>query len=57
MLAEQPSKGRKCDDLRQGYIKYRTGRHDIYFCEIQTGIEIVRILHQKMDVDRHLRCY
>ena len=54
LLAEDPAKGRKCDDIRQGYFKYGVGKHFIYFRNMEAGIEIVRILHQRMDVDRHL---
>ena len=54
LLSEHPTKGRKCDNIRQGYLKYRVGRHLIYFCKMPTEIEIVRILHHRMDADRHL---
>ncbi len=54
LLAENPNKGKKCDHVIQGYFKYTVGKHDIYFRKIETGIEIVRILHQRMDVKKHL---
>lgn len=53
-LATNPSSGRSCDEIRQGYRKSRTGRHVIFYKQATYGIEIVRILHQSMDVDRHL---
>ena len=42
-------------DVRKGYRKVRTGSHVIFFKVTRNGvIDAVRILHQKMDFDRHL---
>ena len=42
-------------DVRKGYRKVRSGSHVIFFKVTQGGIlDVVRILHQKMDFDRHL---
>ncbi|TRO95962.1 type II toxin-antitoxin system RelE/ParE family toxin [Glycocaulis profundi] len=41
-------------DIRQGYRKARVSAHMIWFREREGVIEIVRILHARMDVDRHL---
>ena len=42
-------------DVRKGYRKVRSGSHVIFFKVAQGGIlDVVRILHQKMDFDRHL---
>ena len=42
-------------DVRKGYRKVRTGSHVIFFKVTRNGvIDVVRILHQKMDFDRHL---
>jgi toxin ParE1/3/4 len=53
-LSELPGKGRKCDHIIFGYRSYRVGKHVIYFRQLENDIEIVRILHERMDVDRHL---
>jgi toxin ParE1/3/4 len=53
-LAELPSLGRSCDDIRPGYRRYSEGSHTIFYREATGGIEIVRILHGRMDPDRHL---
>jgi len=37
-------------DVRKGYRKIRVGSHVIFF---SGGIDVVRILHQKMDFERH----
>lgn len=42
-------------DVRKGYRKVRSGSHVIFFRVSSDGvIDVVRILHQKMDFDRHL---
>ncbi len=54
-LADEPLKGRDCSDIRDGYRKYSAGRHVIFYHQIPIDtIEIVRILHDRMDVERHL---
>ncbi len=53
-LAIHPEKGRACDDIREGYRKYDIGKHIVFYRPTLKGIEIVRILHQRMDPDRHL---
>ncbi len=42
-------------DVRKGYRKVRAGSHAIFFKVNRADIvAVVRILHQKMDFDRHL---
>lgn len=53
-LADHPEKGRACDDIREGYRKYDIGKHIVFYRLTLKGIEVVRILHQRMDPDRHL---
>jgi toxin ParE1/3/4 len=55
-LAENPAgKGRDCGDIRPGYRKHRAGQHVIYYRPVDAGcIEIVRVLHGRMDAERHL---
>ena len=51
-LSNNPKHGVKIDDIREGYYKYRIGRHLIFYRMIsEHDIEIVRILHQKMDIE------
>ena len=40
--------------VRAGYCKTLIGRHAIYFQVRGKVIAIIRILHQSMDVERHL---
>lgn len=41
-------------DVRPGYLKYSVGAHVVYFREVGAGIVVVRVLHGRMDVRRHL---
>lgn len=41
-------------DIREGYFKYLIGAHVIFYRAEGDGIDIVRVLHQRMDVSRHL---
>lgn len=40
--------------IRPGYFKLRAGSHVLFYRITGTNLEIMRILHQRMDVDRHL---
>ena len=31
LLAQEPDRGRPCDEIRQGYRKYYVGRHVIFY--------------------------
>ena len=53
-VAEHPRQGRACDDIRPGYFKIGSGSHLVFYRLTSKGIEVVRILHQSMDIDRHL---
>ncbi|MDX1734861.1 MAG: type II toxin-antitoxin system RelE/ParE family toxin, partial [Halioglobus sp.] len=51
-LAETPQIAIKVDAIREGYGKIPQGSHVIYFRKSDThSIEIIRVLHKRMDVD------
>ena len=52
--AEAPQSGRGCDDVRPGYFKRQAGAHVLFYRPEGQTVDIVRILHQRMDFDRHL---
>ena len=54
-LVDNPLIGRACDEVRPGYRKQAAGSHTLYY-RIAHGnvIDVTRILHQRMDADRHL---
>jgi len=54
LLAEEPQRGKACDDIRPGYRKYHVGRHLIFYRHSTEGLEIIRILHDRMDVEAYL---
>jgi len=54
-LADGRRRGRAVDDIRPGYLKLAVGSHFLFFRITDTGlIDVVRILHQRMDVPSHL---
>lgn len=54
-VARNPMIGRACDEVRPGYRKHSVGSHNLYYRVADAGaIDVVRILHQRMDLDRHL---
>ncbi len=46
--------GLSAEDIRAGYRKIAAGSHVMYYREREGTLEIVRILHRRMDVSRHL---
>ena len=41
-------------NVREGYFKCSVGSHVVFFRTDNTVLDVVRILHQRMDVDLHL---
>ncbi len=52
-LAHSPEAGTACDDIRQGYRRYPVIRHVVYYRTTDYGIEIMRVLHDRMLAKRH----
>lgn len=53
--AANPRIGRACDEIRPGYRKLAAGSHTLFYrVTAKAVIDVVRVLHQRMDVDRHL---
>lgn len=46
--------GQDCSDIRDGYWKILSGSHVLFYCLIDDGIDVVRILHERMDFERHI---
>lgn len=53
-IAEDPRRGRQCDEVRTGYRRYGIGSHLLVYVESTVGVDVVRILHQRLDPARHL---
>jgi len=53
-ISHQPELGMTCNDIKPGYKKYHVGRHLIFYRQKSDYVEIIRILHDSMDIIRHL---
>lgn len=54
-LAERPARGREVVYASSKYRRSRVKSHFIYYRETSTSeIEVIRILHQKMDIENRL---
>ena len=53
-LATGTEVGRSAEPIREGYRKLAVGSHVMLFRIRDDVVQIMRILHQRMDVDRHL---
>ncbi|WP_120002874.1 type II toxin-antitoxin system RelE/ParE family toxin [Nesterenkonia muleiensis] len=53
-VAEDPDRGRVREEIREGYRSYAVGSHVVFHLQRVSHIEVVRILHQRMDFGRHL---
>ena len=53
-IAADPHRGRACDEIREGYRRYGIGSHLIFYIEKNDSVDVIRILHQRMDLTRHL---
>jgi toxin ParE1/3/4 len=53
-VAAEPKIARSCDEIRPGYWKYPAGSHVVFFRMTDRGINVVRVLHSRMDFEWHL---
>jgi toxin ParE1/3/4 len=54
-IAHHPLIGRPCDEVRAGYRRHAVGSHTLYYRIVGDDlVDVVRVLHKRMDVDRHL---
>lgn len=52
-IAEDPRRGQSCEDVRSGYRRYAVGSHLLFYIAHPAGVDIIRILRQRMDPTRH----
>ncbi|WP_270956536.1 type II toxin-antitoxin system RelE/ParE family toxin [Burkholderia pseudomallei] len=52
-LARGDKMGRACT-VRDGYLRYAVGSHVVFYRETDHTLDVIRVLHQRMDVERHL---
>jgi len=53
-IADDPGRGRACEEIREGYRRYSIGSHLLFYVEGDEGVDVIRILLQRMDPTRHL---
>jgi toxin ParE1/3/4 len=51
-LAQFPGMGRRRDELSPGLRSFPIDRHLIFYCEIEMGIEITRVVSGYQDLER-----
>ena len=54
LLAENPHMGRAIDEIREGYFKFPTAPHLLIYRLKRGAIEVMRFLHNRMDVERYV---
>ena len=54
-ISKNPLLGKKRDDVKPGYYCCPEGMHLIFYMITKTGIDIIGIPHQKMDIVTHLK--
>ncbi len=54
VISANPQRGRQRDDLPSGYFSFSVGSHVIVYRLGVDDMAVVRILHQRMDVGKHL---
>lgn len=53
-IAAQPTRGRNCDEIKDGYRCFAAGSHLLFYRPTASGADVIRILHQRMDFVQHL---
>ena len=55
-ICQNPLSGKNYEAIRKGYFKARVKSHFIFYKinQVKEEIEIIRILHQRMDIDTRL---
>lgn len=53
-LVENPTHGKKRDEIKSGYLSYSEGKHHIFYFFDEKIITIIGILHERMDFEKHL---
>lgn len=54
LIAENPAIGRDRRSLRMGYFSFNIESHVIFYKIPEEYVEIIRVLHQKMDLESNL---
>lgn len=53
-IADNPEIGVNCNHIRKGYKKISVNSHVIFYQCKKDTIEIIRVLHKRMDVEKNI---
>ena len=53
-ICKRPYSGKSMDDIRKGYRVSKVKSHLIFYKVVNDIVEIIRILHQRMDIENRL---
>ena len=53
-LAETPEIGQQRSEIKPGYYSFPVGKHIVFYLQSDKHIDIIGILHGRMDIDRNL---
>ncbi|AXG72346.1 toxin ParE1 [Kordia sp. SMS9] len=54
-IAKKPNIGKSYQNIQANLIGFKVGKHIIFYHQVsETTIEIVRILHERMDLERRI---
>ena len=53
-LIDNPYLGTNCEYVRKGYRRLAVFHHKVYYYLTDDSIEVVRVLHERMDEERNL---
>ena len=55
-ISKNPKSGKDYNEIRKGYFRSQVKSHFIFYRInfIEENVEIIRILHQQMDIDSHI---
>ena len=54
LLSDNPQLGVSCDYIRIAYRQYQVNKHIIFYIVGKDRIQIIRVLHEKMDFKRQM---
>jgi toxin ParE1/3/4 len=53
-ICKSPTSGKMIDEIRKGYRSSKVKSHLIFYRVTSANVEIIRILHERMDIDTRL---
>lgn len=54
-ICENPASGKDMDHVRKGYRASKVKSHLIFYRVVNESVEVIRILHERMDIDTRLK--